>query len=61
MSWNTVFSVTELQPTQRFLKAQAQLKTLENESEDVYMQSKFEIYLERNTNLHDITYPSYFQ
>jgi len=25
------------------------------------MQSKSEIYLERNTNLHDITYPAYFQ
>ena len=59
MNRNAVFLVTELQPTHRFLKMQAQLKALELESENIYLQSKFEIYLERNANLHGITYPAY--
>ena len=43
MSRNTVFLDTELQPTHRFLKTQAQLNALESDSEDIYLQSKFEI------------------
>ena len=58
MSRNTVFIDTELQPKQRFLKTHAQLKALDSDSE---MQSKFEVYLQRNKKLHDITYPMYFQ
>ena len=61
MSRNTVFLVTEINPSQRLLKTQAQLKALAADSEDVYLQSKFEHYLERNANLYDITYPVYFQ
>ena len=52
---------TELKPTQRFLKTQAELNCLPPDSEDVYLQSKFEIYLQRNPKLNEITYPMYFQ
>ena len=61
MSRNTEFLDTELQPTQRFLKTQAQLKDLSSDSEDIYVHSKFEVYLQRNSKLYDITYPTYFQ
>ena len=60
MSRNTIFLITELYPKQRFLKTQAELQTLTNDSEDVYLQSKFEIYLKRNKALHELTYPMYF-
>ena len=60
MSRNTVFLDTELLPKQRF-QTQAQLKALESDSEDIYLQSKFEVYLQRNANLCDIAYPVYFQ
>ena len=61
MSRNTIFLITELNPKQRFLKTQAELQTLANDSEDVYLQSKFEIYLKRNKALHELTYPMYYQ
>ena len=61
MSRNTVVLDTELLPKQRFLKTQAQLKALESDSEDIYSQSKYEVYLQRNANLRDIAYPVYFQ
>ena len=51
---------TELKPTQRFLKTQAKLNGLPPNSEDVYLKSKFEIYLQRNSKLHELTYPMYF-
>ena len=38
MSRNTVFIDTKLQPEQRFLKTHAQLKALDSDSEDIYMQ-----------------------
>ena len=50
MSRSTVFIDTELQPKQRFLKTHTQLKALDSDSEDIYMQSKFEVYLQRNKN-----------
>ena len=38
MSRSTVFLVTEINPTQRLLKTQAQLKALAADSEDVFLQ-----------------------
>ena len=49
MSRSTVFMNLNL-TKQRFLKTHAQLKALDSDSEDIYMQSKFEVYLQRNKN-----------
>ena len=38
-----------------------QLAGLPEDSEDIYVTSKFETYLQRNNALHNITYPMYFQ
>ena len=54
MSRNTIFLTTEVKPTQKFLKTQSELI-------GVYLKTKFEIYLQRNVTLHNITYPMYFQ
>ena len=61
MSRNTIFIITKVNPTQRFLKTHAELNGLPSDSEDVYLQSKFEIYLQRNESLYELTYPMYFQ
>ena len=55
------FIPTELNPKQKFLKKKVQLAALATDSEDVYQKSKFQAYLERNSALHDITYPMYYQ
>ena len=61
MSRNSLFLITEINPTQKFLKTQVELNALPSDSEDVYLQTKFETYLERNKALYEITYPMYFQ
>ena len=58
MSKSTDLLDTELQPTQRFLKTQAQMKDLSSDSEDIYVHSKFKVYLQRNFKLYRITYPT---
>ena len=60
MSRNSVFIITKVNPTQRFLKTQAELNGLPSDSEDVYLKSKIEIYLQRNASLYELTYPMYF-
>ena len=61
LSRSTMFLPTELKPQQQFLKHRAQLATLPQDSEDVYVQSKYQVYLKRNSALHDLTYAMYFQ
>ena len=61
MSRNSMFLITEIKPTQRYLKTIAELSNLPSDSEDVYLESKFETYLQRNASLHELTYPMYFQ
>ena len=61
MSRNSGFIITKVNRTQRFLKTQAELNGLPSDFEDVYLKSKFEIYLQRNASLYELTYPMYFQ
>ena len=61
MSRNSMFLITEIKPSQRYLKTIAELSNLPSDSEDVYLESKFETYLQRNASLHELTYPMYFQ
>ena len=61
LSRSTMFLTTELKPQQQFLKHRAQLTNLPQDSEDAYVQSKYQVYLKRNNALQDLTYPMYFQ
>ena len=61
LSRGTLFLNTELKPQRQFLKHRAQLASLPNDSEDIYVLSKHQVYLNRNSALYDITYPMYFQ
>ena len=61
LSRGTVFLATELKPQQQFLKHRVQLANLPEDSEDIYLSTKYQIYLLRNNALRDITYPMYFQ
>ena len=61
LSRSTLFLNTELKPQRQFLKHRAQLASLPNDSEDIYVLSKHQVYLNRNSSLYDITYPMYFQ
>ena len=61
LSRGTVFLVTELKPQRQFLKHRVQLASLPQDSEDIYLSTKYQLYLLRNNALHDITYPTYFQ
>ena len=47
LSRSTMFLTTELKPQQQFLKHRAQLASLPQDSEDVYVQSKYQVYLKR--------------
>ena len=61
LSRGTVFLVTELKPQRQFLKHRVQLASLPQDSEDIYLSTKYQLYLLRNNALRDITYPAYFQ
>ena len=61
LSRGTLFLNTELKPQRQFLKHRAQLASLPNDSEDIYVLSKHQVYLNRSSALYDITYPMYFQ
>ena len=61
LSRSTVFLNTELKPQRQFLKHAAQLASLPQDSEDIYVLSKYQVYLNRNSALYNITYPMYFQ
>ena len=61
LSRGTVFLTTELKPQRQFLKHRVQLANLPEDSEDIYLSTKYQIYLLQNNALRDITYPMYFQ
>ena len=61
LSRDTVFLATKLKPQRQFLKHRVQLANLPEDSEDIYLSTKYQIYLLRNNALRDITYPMYFQ
>ena len=50
MTRQVTFLHTELQPKQRMLKHKAELEALGDEAEDIYVQTKFEAYLNRPVN-----------
>ena len=52
---------TELQPSQRMLKPKHMLRTLPEDSDDVYATNKFDVYLRRPRELAKITYPEFFR
>ena len=55
MSRKVIFLHTELNPTQRMLKPMFQLKQLDDEDSDIYLQTKIETYLKRPVGLHSLT------
>ena len=57
MSRHVIFLHTESQPTQKMLKPQAALQSMKDEDPDIYLQTKFEIYLKRPPQLTKLTYP----
>ena len=61
MSRSVVFLPTEVKPKQRFLKPRGDISGLPNNSTDIYLESKFEVYLQRPSQLSDITYPAFYQ
>ena len=61
MSRSIVFLATELNPQRQFLKHRVHLASLPPESEDIYVSTKYQLYLQRNNALHDLPYPTYFQ
>ena len=61
LSRSTVFLATELNPQRQFLKHRVHLASLPPESEDIYVSTKYQLYLQRNSTLHNVTYPTYFQ
>ena len=56
-----IFLPTEMVPKQRMLKMKCQLHSLDAESEDVYMPTRYEIYLQRPQPLKDLTYQQFNQ
>ena len=61
MSRSVVFLPTEVKPKQRYLKPQGEISGLPKQSNDIYMETRFETYLQRPTELSDITYPTFYQ
>ena len=51
-----IFLQTELVPTQRMLKPRVEIESLPEDDEDIYLKIKFEIYLQRPTQLAPLTY-----
>ena len=61
MSRSVVFLPTEVKPKQRYLKPQGEISGLPKQSNDIYMETRFETYLQRPTELLEITYPTFYQ
>ena len=61
MSRQVLFLHTELNPTQRMLKPKFQLKQLDDDDSDIYLQTKLQTYLKRSTSLHTLTYPEFYR
>ena len=63
MSRQVIFLQTELNPYHRMLKPKFELdsRALSDDSEDIYLRTKLEIYLKRPTQLDSFTYPEFYQ
>ena len=61
MSRQVIFLQTELSPQQRMLRPKFQIESLPEDSEDIYLQTKFETYLNRPVQLVPLTYPEFYQ
>ena len=61
MSRQVLFLHTELNPVQRMLKPSFQLSELDDEDSDIYLQTKFNTYLQRSPNLYSLTYPEFYR
>ena len=61
MSRQVIFLQTELNPCHRMLKPKFELDSLSDDSEDIYLRTKLEIYLKRPTQLDSLTYPEFYQ
>ena len=61
MTHQTMFLPTELIAKQRMLKTSGQLQSLEADSEDMYIGTRFETYLQRPPELEEITYPDFYK
>ena len=61
MTRQTMFLPTELIAKQRMLKTQSQLQSLEGDSEDIYMATRVDTYLQRPPQLKRINYPEFYQ
>ena len=61
MSKQVIFLQTELNPCQRMLKPKFELDSLAEDSEDIYLQTKLETYLNKPTQLDSLTYPEFYQ
>ena len=54
-----MFLPTEVKPKQRYLTPQGEISGLPKQSNDIYMETRFETYLQRPTE--HITYPTFYQ
>lgn len=61
MSRQVIFLQTELTPSQKMLKPKHLLHSLNDDSEDIYLRTKFDTYLQRPHQLKLVTYPHFFQ
>ena len=61
MSRQVLFLHTELNPAQRMLKPSYQLRDLDDNDNDIYLQTKIQIYLQRPTSLYPLTYPEFYR
>ena len=61
MTRQTMFLPTDLIAKQRMLKTRGQLQSLEADSENVYIATRFETYLQRPPELEEITYPDFYK
>ena len=61
MSRQVIFLHTEMNPAQRMLKPSFKLKQLQDDDNDIYLQTKFQTYLNRPTSLRPLTYPEFYR
>jgi len=61
MTRQAMFLPTELVANQRMLKTTAELKSLEADSEDIYIATRYDTYLQRPPELREMTYPNFYQ
>ena len=61
MTHQTMFLPTELIAKQRMLKTSGQLQSLEADSGDMYIATRFETHLQKPSELEEITYPDFYK